>query len=811
MQIFNQNIIDKNTKRYDSKARELKFLLGGIGTGNISIDARGRLCDFEIFNKPDKGLDIPYTFFAIWSRIGDGKPDARILEARLDGPGNLSHGYPSGSLSGLPRFERGEFSSNYPFANIQLTQDSLPLAVGIEAFTPFIPLNADDSGLPGFVIRYRVKNLSDQTATVSVCGSMSNVCGLESFDGYDRLLLKDKVNNTVVGDEGLNGLNFSTDSLSGNDISYGTLSLTTKEKEVTIKPVWQTGGWWDGAEEFWQDFREDGELNPDVSSDSIGSIIAATHDRMVGSVAVKRMIEPGCESVFEFFVSWHFPNRYGWWPDGHCDCSCGCSTPVQRNYYATRWSDALDASRYLSANLEKLEIDSRNFANALFSTTVDKDVVESLAATITVMRSPSCFRIEDGSFYSWEGCFKSAGCCPGSCTHVLNYAQSIAFLFPELERSMRRIEFLTETDEDGNMAFRAKRVLDGEKWDMLPATDGQLGSVLRVYREWKMSGDDGFLEELWDKVALALDFAFDYWDEDGDFVLESRQHNTYDIEFYGVSSLTNSIFFAALKAGAEMAAYLGEKEKSEKWTKAYKAGSKLMDEELWGGEYYVQKISEEDLKKYRYQYGRGCLSDQLLGQQLAHVYGLGYILPEDHVKSAMRSIYKYNFKTTLEEHHSVQRGYVLNDEAALVLCTWPHGGRPKQPFVYSDEAWTGIEYHVATHLIYEGMIDESMDIIHALRKRHDGYRRNPFNEIECGNHYVRSMASWGLLIALSGYRFDMVKGEISFDPKVSKEDFSCFFSNGKAWGVYKQKTGADGGKEFTVIPLYGSLEGVSIN
>ena len=114
--------------------------------------------------------------------------------------------------------------------------------MGIEAFTPFIPLNADDSGLPGFVIRYRVKNLSDRTASVAVCGSMSNVCGLESSDGYDRLLLKDKVKNMRVGDGGLNGLYFTTDSLSGDDMAYGTMSLTTKEKEVTIKPVWQTGG-----------------------------------------------------------------------------------------------------------------------------------------------------------------------------------------------------------------------------------------------------------------------------------------------------------------------------------------------------------------------------------------------------------------------------------------------------------------------------------------------------------------------------------------------------------------------------------------
>lgn len=442
------------------------------------------------------------------------------------------------------------------------------------------------------------------------------------------------------------------------------------------------------------------------------------------------------------------------------------------------------------------------FAFLTDGTTLDADVIESLVSAITVIRSNTCFRVEDGRFFGWEGCFDQAGGCAGTCTHVWNYAQALAFLFPELEISARRTEFLEETDEEGNMAFRAKRFLEGRKWDMLPATDGQLGSILRVYREWKLTGDGDFLREVWPKLVQALEFSLRTWDEDGDGVLDSKQHNTYDIEFYGITSLTNSILYAALEAAARLAEEMGERKLAERWRQIGAQGSRRMDERLWNGAYYEQAISPQDLNAYKYQYGSGCLSDQLLGQELAHVYGLGYILPREHVRKAMESVFAYNFRKTLEEHESVQRAYAWQDEAGLVLCSWPRGGRPAQPFVYSDEIWTGIEYQVAVHLIYEGMVEEALQIVKAIRKRYDGRRRSPYDELECGHHYARSMAAWGLLVALSGYEYGPGLDEISFSPRVNGDDFMCFYSNGKAWGTYHQKRQPDGSMKKEVQELF---------
>jgi hypothetical protein len=216
----------------------------------------------------------------------------------------------------------------------------------------------------------------------------------------------------------------------------------------------------------------------------------------------------------------------------------------------------------------------------------------------------------------------------------------------------------------------------------------------------------------------------------------------------------------------------------------------------------VQRL--DDINAYKYQHGLGCLADQLLGQLYARILGLGDLVPIDHVRMVLRSIYTYNFKRDFREHVNCQRTFVLNDEAGLVLCTWPHGGRPKFPFVYSDEVWTGVEYQVAAHLIYEGWISEGLAIVEAVRDRHDGIRRNPWNEVECGHHYARSMASWALLLALSGFHYNCSKGYISFAPAVKAEDFHCFFITGSGWGSFIQKT-IDNQFSASLVCQYGNL------
>lgn len=799
---------NKKIRTYSGRAGSVKFLLGGIGTGNISIGSRGQLADFEIFNEPSKGRNMPYTFFSVYSEFADGTKDARVLERELNPPYERALGYFSNEMAGLPRFTSSSLKAAYPFVNVTLEDEKLPLRAEVTAFTPFIPLDAEESAIPGAYLTYTITNLSDVDCEAAVCGSFANPSGFDGYDLFRNMQQKYDVKNELYAENGLTGVFYTADRPDDGDKYYGNMAFVTRETNCTVKPEWVNGAWWDGAHDFWDDFSSDGELCPDNGETGVASKFDNRFRLRVGSLSVKKKIPAGQSASFAFILSWHFPNHANRWEGHLVPHDETKKQKTVKNHYAYRFSSALDAARYLDAERGRLYKTSRSFAEAMLSSTVDESVLDAVMSTLTALRSPTVFCIGEKPVYlAWEGCFDHKGSCEGNCTHVWNYAQTAAFLFPEIERSMRETEFLNETDETGNMSFRCNSVFGDPRWDMLPATDGQLGCVVRLYREWKFSGDDGFLKKLWPNAAKALNFAFDFWDRDKDCVLESQQHNTYDIEFYGPNSLTNSIFAAALKAGAEMAAYLGDTENESRWKEAFEKCSARTDELLWNGEYYVQVLG--DVNEFKYQYGTGCLSDQVFGQTLAHINGLGYVLPEEHVKKAVRAVYENNFRKDMRSHANVQRCYALNDDGGLLLCSWPAGGRPKYPFVYADEVWSGIEYQVAAHLIYEGFAEEGISVVRAVRKRYSGFNRNPFNEVECGNHYARSLASYGVYLAYCGISYDGRKKELKVSPAKGGDDFQCFVTTSQGWGVFRRRKTKEGVK-CELTSLYGDMSDIKI-
>ncbi len=801
MNLIDENKIKANTRYYTEEDTEVRFPLGGIGTGSVSLGSRGELRDWEIFNGPNKNTPYPYSFFSLFSQFAGQKPDVRILEAKLQPPFYRPAGYPSFEMAGVPRFEHIRTCGRGPFFEAELTDDVLPLCVRLTAFSPMIPTDEDRSGIPAASFCYTVTNNSDRPCEISVCATLSNLTSHNGTDLFGNLIIEDELKNEFFDDGALRGIKYSSDA-PADSRRFGTMCLATTAERFTVKPEWLAGGWWDGAHDFFNEFGKTGKLSFVSAPATAGEgRLEYVGKLKTGSLACDTTLAPGESHTFEFILSWNFPNRPRSW-EGHICPARDFDGETVKNYYSYTYPDAYAAAKRLAED-KTLYIASKQFADALFSSDLDRAVIDAINGTLTVLRSTTCFRIgEEGTFLCWEGCFDHRGSCEGNCTHVWNYAQALAFLFPRLEQNMRRTEFLLETGEDGNMAFRSMQVFGDEKWDMLPATDGQLGCVVRLYRDWKFSGNDGLLKECYPKMKKALDFAFSYWDENGDCVLDSRQHNTYDIEFYGESSLTNSIFFAALKAGVAMARYLGDGESAMRWQAAFEKGSELMDEKLFRGGYYVQVI--DDVDRYKYQYGEGCLSDQIFGQTLAHLNGLGYVLPAGHVHTAVKRIYDTNFKKDFADFVNVQRVYAINNESGLLVCSWPEGTkRPRIPFIYADEVWTGIEYQVATCLVYEGYVREALDIVRAVRDRYNGKNRNPFNEVECGNHYARSLASYGLLLAFSGFRFDMTKKEISF--RAQEKPYTTFFTTADCFGLCKIE-----GNSCETQVLYGNLNGIQI-
>lgn len=790
---------------------EIAFPLGGIGTGTVSLGGRAHLRDWEIFNRPSKGLDLPYSFVALRTRGADAPPVARVCEGKLAPPYSAGFGLSTGHLAGLPRMAECSFRGEYPFAFVDLTDPALGLSVRLEAWNPFIPLDPEASGLPVAILSYSLRNTTAETLDVSLVASLVNPLGMDGGNQYrawsnhrwrNRPIYGGNLNEWV-DEHAVRGIRMTRPNLPAEDPRFGSLALATTAPNATFTVRWRGRSWLDDAQRFWDGFLATGRLDDDAEAEP-----SPPNYTDVGSVGATLRLAPGEEATIPILIAWHFPNLVNHW-NGDRGIFSESLVAGKRlgNYYTTRFADAWEVARHTAANLPALQARTRAFHAALFSSTLPAPVLDAVSANMSIIRTTTCLRTEDGAFHAFEGSGDSEGSCPMDCTHVWNYEQALAHLFPALERSMRDTDFLADLFPDGAMAFRSLLPLGAARWGFKPAADGQMGSIAKVYREWQLSGDTDWLRSLWPAVRRALEFAWVRWDPDRDGVMDGEQHNTYDVEFYGPNTMVGCWYLAALKAGAALARAVGEPDRADLYEAVYRRGREATEALLWNGEYYVQRIpAPEEARldptestpwhapavvpgdpEIRYQYGTGCLADQLTGQWFAETVGLGEILPAEHVRTALRSLIRYNWRTDLADHTSVQRVYALNDEPALLECTWPHGGRPTLPFPYADEAWTGVEYAVAAHCIQMGLLEEGLEIVRGVRFRYDGRRRNPWNEVECGHHYARAMSSWSLLPALSGFRYSAPERQIRLAPVINPADFSCFFSTGSCWGTFRQQ------------------------
>lgn len=789
-------------------ATEVAFPLGGIGTGTISMGARGNLRDFEIWNEPRKGLTLPYTHFTLWAQSGDGPSVTRVLEGRIPPPYAASHGIHPNHLGGLPRFADCRFRGRYPTAELELRDPDVPVRASLLAFTPFVPLDADESGLPCAIFQWTLTNRSDATASATIAGSMLNPAVYSGTDDFGNLrsYAHGETRNVWRDDDQARGVFYEGPAVPETDLCYGNAALVTIAPAVTAKPEWLRGGWYDTLREFWDDLDADGRLTElDRTQVAPRGMVGPEVVHIVpGSAGVPVELAPGESKTVTFILSWYFPNRVNGW-----DHAAPTQAPTARVRYSGRFADAWEVARYAAQNLKRLKATTEAFRDALFESSLPPAVIDAVSGTMAVVRSNTCFWLENGRFYGWEGCFDRGGSCHGNCTHVWAYAQTLAYLFPSLEMSMLRTAFLDEVEDSGKMRFRTGAHFDQVFQARQAAADGQLGSIIRLWRTFLLSGDRAFLVELWPHARKCLDYALATWDTDGDDVLDGEQHNTYDIEFWGPNPLTGVLFLGALRAVEEMALRLADTAAAERYRAIYERSRARLDELLWNGEYYVQRL--DDVDRHPYQHGLGCLSDQMFGQFLAHLAQLGHLLPAERVGSTLDAIYRYNLHAPLGNHVNLQRTYAFPDEDGLILCSWPNGGQPRLPFVYSDEVWTGVEYHVAAHLIYEGRVREGLRLVEAVRVRHDGYRRNPWNEVECGHHYARSLASWALIPALTGFRCDVERKVLSFNPALDGQDgrVQTLFTCGAGWGRYAQiRYGATIEAELTV--LGGNLDGFTV-
>ena len=884
--------------------------VGGIATGQLYLRGDGTLGVWQIFNK--------HVF------SGYGRDNYRTY--RPDSPVDSGFAVAIESDSGMTTrplnqaFGKVEFAGEYPIATVRYKADDFPIQVRMEAFSPFIPLNAKDSALPATVFHVTVKNASDKAVNMSLLGWLQNAVLFDSDkvvhalrhselqEGKGRTLIvhtareapkeqmqaprprivlndfegKDygdwKVTGEAFGQRPAHGTLANQQRVSGflgeglvntylgGDGPHGTLTSPAFEisrryvnfligggshadqtcinllvdgkvvrtaagkgneklewsfwnveelqgKSATIQIVDRNSEGWghinidqiELADEAYQmdlgpfdklpdfgsmtlAFANQTAAPPESPADadldfSWGKLYAgreATYSTAEkrSMVAATRPVKlaAGQEHTFTFVLAWHFPNH----PQGH--------------EYANRFKDAAEVAHYVLDNHDRLTNDTRAWCKTFYEdSTLPRWLLFRLHSTVSNLATGTCQWWQSGRFWAWEG----VGCCEGTCTHVWNYAHAPARLFPELERSAREMQ-------DFGEGFDTERGLVGFRSNRAYAADGQCGTVLKAYREHQCSADDSFLRRNWPRIKKALEFSITQ-DGNDDGLIENSQHNTYDINFEGPNTFVGSLYLAALRAGEEMAKEIGDTEFAQRCRRIFESGSKLSVERLWDGDYFIQIV---DLQKHpKDQYARGCLSDQLFGQGWAHQLGLGYIYPEVNVHKAMASVWIYNWASDVgpqNEAHPPERWFALPGEPGLFTCTWPKSPYLKDGVRYREEIWTGIEYQVAGHMVWENMVTEALAICRGVEDRYQPAKHNPYNEVECGDHYARAMASWGVYTALAGFEYHGPKGHIGFAPRVTPENYRAAFTAAEGWGSFSQ-TRKDTTQQETIELRWGRL------
>lgn len=808
-------------KEYDSDhLARIALPLGGIGTGTVSLGGRGDLRDWEIVNRPAKGFTPALgnsggPFFALFAQPSGGDSVTRALEGPIDLSEYEGSAGCRAANHGLPRFRNCSFAAAYPFGQVLLSDPDVPVDVRLEAFNPMVPGDADVSGLPVAVMRYVLRNRTSRSVVAAVCGSLPNFIGVDGsdsgrdFHGHPTPSGASGNRNRFRKGKKVRGIFMDSQGVDPDLEAWGTMALTTTAGTgITYRTGWDYRSWGGAILNFWDEFSKNGRL----TDKPIGRT-----DMPMASLSVRVNIPPRGEKIVCFFLSWHFPNRYSWsWKRKNMSLDDKIG-----NYYTTQFRNAWDVAERSAVRMPELERDTIQFVKAFCESDLPDDVKEGALFNLSTLRSQTCFRTPDGRFFGWEGCCDHRGCCHGSCTHVWNYEQATAFLYGGLARSMREVEFAHATDGKGLMSFRVNLPLSRARRFGKAAADGQMGCIMKMYRDWQLSGDDALLRKLWPKVRKALEFCWipGGWDADRDGVMEGCQHNTMDVEYYGPNPQMQAWYLGALRAAEEMARYLAKNKFAETCRDLYVRGRDYMERTLFNGEYYEHLIrppkkasdvadclrlqmGAANVTNPDFQLGEGCLVDQLVGQFMAHVCGLGYLVKPAQVRKALRSILKYNRRAGLNGHFNSMRTFALADESALLMAAYPKK-RPRQPFPYFTEIMTGFEYTAAVGMIYEGMTREGLKCIGDIRARYDGRKRSPFNEAECGHHYARAMASWAAVLALTGFRYSGVEKYMEFAR--STRASTVFWSNGAAWGTCAQKRSGKAVR-VTLTCLHGTLK-----
>jgi len=505
-----------NGEYFGPYLNRVAFPLGGMGAGMVCLEGTGAISHVSVRNKPDV-FNEPHMFAALC--IKDAPNLAKVLEGqspiwKIFGSPKTGNGA-AGASFGLPRFRQARFLPRFPFGTVTLEDHTIPLEVRIAGWSPFIPNHPDESSLPVGALEYHFRNPTGKTLEAIFSYNSKNFMSVRQ-DGHS---IKPIENGFILCQE------------PGKDKPHeqGAFAVFTDDNNTVVDHCWFKGGWWDSVTLCWRNIQE-GILreNPPQKGTAPGA-----------SLFVPFTLKPGQKKTIRLMIAWFVPEtdrRHGKDPENApaCDPATGCC-PLSKYYkpwYSGRFKNIEEVAKYWRLHYQTFREKSKLFSDTFYDTDLPPEVIEAVAANLTILKSPTVLRQTDGRLWCYEGCCDDRGCCHGSCTHVWNYAQAVCHLFPDLERSLRHTEFGESMDQSGHQTFRAFLPIRPADHGFHAASDGQLGGIMKVYREWRISGNTNWLKQIWPKVKVSLRYCINTWDPRGRGVLEEPHHNTYDIEYW---------------------------------------------------------------------------------------------------------------------------------------------------------------------------------------------------------------------------------------------------------------------------------------
>lgn len=774
---------------YYKSRNELQYIgmpVGGIGAGMVYLGGDGRLWLWDVFNKNQLGVIYKEVQ---WGERVQLQPALRPADgANYVEPVRDIHPLQQGFAVRVSYQDRTvimplhdcreiSFEATYPMATIRYSDDALPVTITLKAYSPFIPLNEDDSGLPATICSFQVQNNSKAPVTVALTGWLENKSSI--YTARDEQYLRINKPEQKKGWAAITGSTRNKNWADDNfyyEPDYGNFCIASLNDNSRMNAASKL------------------PVDDDFFSNEQTKETTARFDQpLIASLTDTIQLQPGAAKPLHYVISWYFPNL-----------SFHTLKEDKGRYYAKRFKSSTEVAAYIQEHFHRLSTDTEKWCNTWYhQSTLPYWFLERTFLNISTLATTTAHRFKSGRFYAWEG----IGSCAGTCTHVWQYAQAMAHIFPALERDIReRVDLGVGFHEDGHIGFRAE-------YDQQPAMDGQAGRILGIYREHRNSIDNAFLQRVWPRTKKAITYILRQ-DRNNDGMVDTQIENTLDAKWPGEIAWLVGLCLAAVKAGQQMADEMNDTGFAEICNTFVAKGKANMEKELFNGEYFIHRPDPAIGKTVLGAYNT-CHIDQVYGQSWAFQAGLGRVINKEKTLSALRALWKYNFTMDVGPYlqtHKGARPYALPGEGGMIMNTNPHndpnpyGVKDAWQMGYFHECMSGFEHQVASHMMAEEMVPEALALTRVIHDRYHAAKRNPFNEVECSDHYARAMASYGTFITACGFEYHGPAGYIRFAPKWNRADCKAAFTTAAGWGSFTHKEKRDGQLTLSLELQYGDLQ-----